>query len=124
MSDTPWIEPELPPRPILPWHPEVGPDRAAYDKERQREIEMFMEVIREKVLPLYFPELMAQEPDRVAALVLRWATGMRNQYEEGIQRGIQKERSDSDRLRQPGHRRRGLKDESAWPSRPGTGWVG
>lgn len=79
--------PPLPEGPNLPWISHLkGSDREEYETTRKENIEELLPDVLEK-LKLYFPNVVEADPEMAAALVLRWATGLRNYFEAGIQEG-------------------------------------
>jgi hypothetical protein len=117
MTNTPEGVPELPKPPRLAWQPIFGREGEAYRRTRDKNIADLAVFIDEEVLPLYFPDIAEGNSEMAEALVLRWATGLRIKFEEGIQAGIDMERNKN-------HFRQDNADsQSDWPSRPNGGWV-
>jgi len=57
-----------------------------YEESRQRDIEAFTSQVW-GIIDAYLPGIAETHPEAVEALAVRWATGLRNQHEGGMQAG-------------------------------------
>lgn len=81
--------PELPDRPIPKWLDRMtDKDRAIYEEAREVQVEELQLTIS-GIIEQYIPGIDEADPQLLHALSLRWASGLRNHWEVGIQDGIE-----------------------------------
>lgn len=70
-------------------------DKLVYEQTRLKDIEDLVPRGRD-LIEEYFPGIAEHYPNTVEQFVIRWATGLRNSLEEGIQVGIDNARRSRD----------------------------